>query len=106
MKDVDGLKSKYFSQIDDRETEGWRQEAMVDILPSITVMPDLVVPCDQSVTWLPEPVDMARSLLWFVKVKAEIGKISWLGEIEPTIEVTLMTRSGLKVSSCSLLRYK
>ena len=50
MKDVDGLKSKYFSQIDDRDTEGGRQEAMVDILPSIIVMPALVASGDQSVT--------------------------------------------------------
>ena len=43
MKDVDGLKSKYFSQIDDRETEGGRNTASNgrDILPSVIVMPDL-----------------------------------------------------------------
>ena len=51
MKDVDVLKSKYFSQIDDRDTEGGRQEAMVDILLSIIVMPALVASGDQSVTY-------------------------------------------------------
>ena len=39
MKDVDGLKSKYFSQIDDREreTEGGRQPAMVEWWIYITI---------------------------------------------------------------------
>ena len=50
MKDVDVLKSKYFSQIDDRETEGVRQETMVDILLSIIVILELVASGDQSVT--------------------------------------------------------
>ena len=61
MKDVDGLKSKYFSQIDDRETEGGRQETMVNILLSIIVILELVASGDQSVTLLKASADMVRN---------------------------------------------